>query len=106
MASSAWKRRRQAWWRAQVEVNNGEPVCAVCSRTWSVRDGDLHHRTYRRLGREADADLIPLCRTPCHQRVHQILESNPAWLRAGRADATDVIVARMRAAIRQGEDHA
>ena len=31
---------------------------------------DLHHRTYRRLGREALADLIPLCRDH-HYDVHK-----------------------------------
>jgi hypothetical protein len=56
---------------------------------------DLHHRSYERLGAEADCDLIPLDRA-CHDRLHAILESSPAWRRLGRAQATDVIVARLR----------
>ena len=97
MASPAWHARRVAWRRAWIATHHAEPVCLICGQRWTLQDGDLHHRSYQRLGRETDQDLIPLCRTPCHQRLHQILESNPAWLRTGRAHATDVIVARLRA---------
>lgn len=31
---------------------------------------ELHHRTYKRLGRESLNDLIPLCRS-CHARLHR-----------------------------------
>src|ERR1700716_3318182 len=97
MASRAWQIRRHIWHDWWVERTGTEPVCQVCGSGWSLRQGDLHHRSYARLGHEADPDLIPLCRTPCHDRVHQILESNPAGLRAGRAAATDTTVARLRA---------
>ena len=37
---------------------------------WCNRPGKcVHHRTYERLGREWDADLVTLC-TECHQKVH------------------------------------
>ncbi|MGH9066369.1 MAG: hypothetical protein ACRD0J_02440 [Acidimicrobiales bacterium] len=85
--------RRRAW----VAGDNTEPVCAICAEPWSLRAGDLHRRSYARLGHEADADLVPLCRDPCHRVLHRVLESNPAWLRGGRARASDVIVARLRA---------
>jgi hypothetical protein len=106
MASPAWQRRREAWHTAWVATYGSEPVCLICGRPWSLRGGDLHHRSYLRLGNEADADLIPLCRTPCHQRLHKILESNPAWLKAGRAHATDMIVALLRARTLEGGLHA
>jgi hypothetical protein len=80
-----------------------EPVCRICGRRWSLRHGALHHRSYQRLGHEADSDLVALCREPCHLLLHQVLESNPAWLKAGRPYATDTIIAVLRARSRQGE---
>lgn len=97
MADPAWQARRRRWRTTWLAAHDGaEPVCAVCDRPWTLRHGHLHHRSYTRLGAEADRDLIPLCPHPCHQALHRILESNPAWLRTGRAHATDSIVARLR----------
>ncbi len=73
-----------------------EPTCAVCGGCWTLRNGDLHHRNYERLGRERFDDLMPLCRA-CHEHLHRILESTPAWRRMGRAQASDVIIARFHA---------
>jgi len=97
MASDAWLARRQSWRQAWVARYGAEPCCAACGGPWSLRHGDLHHRSYERLGAERFSDLIPLDRV-CHDRLHAILESTPAWRRLGRAHATDVIVARLRAA--------
>jgi len=72
-----------------------EPTCAACGGRWTLRNGDLHHRDYDRLGHELFDDLFPLCRA-CHERIHRILESTPAWRRMGRAQASDVIIARIR----------
>ncbi len=79
---------RQVWGRT-----------VLCGMWWpcSLRSGDLHHRSYDRLGAERFSDLVPLDRA-CHDRLHAILESTPAWRRLGRAHATDVIVVRLRAA--------
>jgi hypothetical protein len=57
--------------------------------------GDLHHRTYRRLGQERFEDLAPTCRG-CHDRIHLVLESNPLWLRLERGHANDLIIALLR----------
>lgn len=95
MASSAWLVRRAAWRDAWVATDGAEPHCVACGGPWSLSAGDLHHRSYARLGAEADGDLIPLDRA-CHDRLHLILESSPAWRRLGREHATDVIVARLR----------
>jgi hypothetical protein len=97
MASRAWQTRRQQWLTDWIDAHGTEPTCVVCGGPWTLRCGDLHHRSYDRLGHEANTDLIPLDRA-CHTRLHQILDSNPAWLRLGRAQATDVIIARLRQA--------
>ena len=95
MASRVWLSRRQAWREAWVAAHGTEPRCVACGGPWSLSHGDLHHRSYDRLGAERDCDLIPLDRA-CHDRLHRILESTPAWRRLGREHATDVIVARLR----------
>ena len=97
MASDEWLARRSAWREAWVAAHGEEPHCVVCGGPWNLRHGDLHHRSYAHLGAERDCDLIPLDRA-CHDRLHAILESTPAWGRLGRAHSTDVIVARLRRA--------
>jgi hypothetical protein len=97
ISSPDWLARRRVWHQQWTARHESAPVCQICSRPWSLRDGALHHRSYQRLGHEADRDLVPLCREPCHRVLHQILESNPAWLKAGRPHATDTIVALLRA---------
>jgi len=97
MASDAWLARRKSWQQAWRVRYGAEPCCVACGGPWILRHGDLHHRSYDRLGAERFGDLIPLDRV-CHDRLHAILESTPAWRRLGRAHATDVIVARLRAA--------
>ena len=95
IASGEWLARREAWLEAWVAAHGAEPRCAACGGPWSLSHGDLHHRSHDRLGAERDCDLIPLDRT-CHDRLHAILESTPAWRRLGREHATDVIVVRLR----------
>lgn len=91
MRSGEWLARRQDWHRAWSAAHRAEPACAVCEAPWSLRHGDLHHRSYDRLGCETVSDLVPLCRG-CHDDLHRILESNPAWRRMDRSWATDQIV--------------
>jgi 5-methylcytosine-specific restriction endonuclease McrA len=96
MTSPGWLAHRRRWWREWLARYGAEPVCLVCGKPWRLRDGDLHHRSYDRIGRERHDDLIPLCR-PCHQLVHAVLATFPGWWRVGRAAATDTIIARLRA---------
>ncbi|MHB1614423.1 MAG: hypothetical protein ACYCXA_13720 [Actinomycetes bacterium] len=96
MASRAWLARRQSWRQAWITRYGAEACCAAGGGPWSLRHGDLHHRSYDRLGAERFCDLIPLDRA-CHERLHTIVESTPAWHRLGWEHATDVIVARLRA---------
>ena len=59
MKSKAW--RRLCW---QVrEAANG--LCRVCGN----RGHQVHHLTYKRLGRERLDDLALLC-GPCHEEIH------------------------------------
>jgi len=92
MDSAAWHRRREAWRDHWVATRGCEPTCTVCGGRWMIQSGDLHHRTYDRLGNERYCDVVPLCR-PCHLRLHQVMESAPAWRRLGCGQATDAIVA-------------
>jgi hypothetical protein len=94
MASRQWFARRECWAAEWVGRNGTGPRCLICSGGWSLSD-DLHHRTYQRLGREACGDLIPLCRR-CHGALHPILESERAWRRLSRVQATDLIVQTLR----------
>lgn len=102
MASPAWLGRRERWleqWRAAF--GGSGPVCLVCGAVWSLRGGDLHHRSYQRLEHETFTDLVPLCRA-CHQQVHAVMETQPSWARLGRACATDQIILLLRRHITRG----
>lgn len=78
-----------------MAAHGAEPRCVACEGPRNLSHGDLHHRCYDRLGDERFEDLIPLD-SACHDRLHAIWGSNPAWRRLGSAQATDVIVARLR----------
>jgi hypothetical protein len=94
MASQHWFALRERWAADWAARRGTEPHCLICGAEWALCD-DLHHRTYERLGNEADRDLIPLCRT-CHGTLHRMLESDRSWRRLSRAQATDLIVLTLR----------
>ena len=98
MDSLGWFRRREAWEAAWIASHGVAPACAACGGEWNLQQGDLHHRSYDRLGSESNGDLIAMCR-PCHMQLHAIMEGSPAWRRLPRTQATDLLVARMRAEI-------
>lgn len=62
LESPEWKHRRD------YMLRRADHRCSLCDT--STNSLDVHHRTYERLGREYDADLIVLCR-PCHDRHHK-----------------------------------
>jgi hypothetical protein len=95
MGSRQWREWRRQWRLRWLAYYGSEPACLVCSKTWTLTNGDLHHRSYERLGAEQWSDVLPMCRV-CHDRLHAIYESNPAWRRLGRLRATDLIVAQLR----------
>jgi hypothetical protein len=98
MASPEWFALREMWAKDWATRYGAEPCCVICGAAWSLRHGDVHHRSYVRLGHEGRHDLLPFCRT-CHNTLHQVLESNRSWRCLDRAQATDLIVAMLR---RQG----
>lgn len=71
LASPEWAQRR-AYYVARALAR-----CELCG--WESAAGsdgrglNVHHRTYERIGREFDADVIVLCRD-CHKKFHGIVE--------------------------------
>lgn len=97
MQSGDWYRRRERWLVEYRAANDGrDPTCAICNDQWSLQLGDLHHRTYSHLGYEDWRELLPICRRD-HLLLHALMEHNPGWRRLSREQATDMIVARLRA---------
>jgi len=58
-----WKNLRLRYKRSKLPWK-----CYVCGSTERLQ---LHHRSYRRVGRERLQDLIPMCRA-CHSEIHRL----------------------------------
>jgi len=93
--SQDWYTRRVLWYADHLCLTRSEPACAVCRRPWRLRDDDLHHASYERLGHEAHRDLIPMCREH-HQALHDLWDASPSWQRLGRERATAGIISALR----------
>lgn len=63
IGSPAWDARKRAYYA------NHHAICRTCGA--DEKEIHLHHRTYARLFDEADADLMPLCKT-CHTALHLV----------------------------------
>ena len=72
-------RRRRAWYRAVYlrsahwRARRARAITRAgyrCERCRARGRLEVHHRTYRRLGRERDRDLQALCAT-CHDRAER-----------------------------------
>lgn len=61
--------------------------CQVCNASSEL---DVHHRTYVRLGAEADGDLTVLCRD-CHGRFHDAQDSRWLLARSSREAIIEVL---------------
>jgi len=84
LRSPLWRVRRRLW------IRNARGRCQRCGRR--RRPLTIHHRTYRRLGRERRADIEVLCR-PCHQDRHGHAARRPApFARAIRSLAVLTVV--------------
>lgn len=71
IASHAWRRNPV---RLQ-EFEDAGFACRLCSEPESEQSPlEAHHRTYERLGSEAQGDLTALCRA-CHQEVTSFLRA-------------------------------
>ncbi|SMY04385.1 MULTISPECIES: hypothetical protein [Brevibacterium] len=105
LRSQQWHWRRRRWFRDR-RAAGFEPACQVCGV--SLEDAgtlDLHHVSYDGVvenpdgswtAREADEDLMPLCRDH-HQAVHRIMDRKRDFHGWDRRRATLVIVAFLRA---------
>lgn len=62
IASSGWATRRKDYFEAHPRK------CSSCGSTSKIH---LHHKTYVRMGRELDEDLVALCES-CHSKVHKL----------------------------------
>jgi 5-methylcytosine-specific restriction endonuclease McrA len=88
LASKTWAARRARYFRTH------EKMCRACgARSGPRRAIHLHHLTYERLGKERNADLLPLCKT-CHLAVHDFHRANRH--RYDLAKATELVVRRKR----------
>ncbi|MCG5431206.1 hypothetical protein LV457_02735 [Mycobacterium sp. MYCO198283] len=85
MNSTAWRDRQTSYYATH------DRRCAFCGATDDI---ELHHHTYVRLGRELDADLLPLCPTH-HAEVHTHHTEHDVTLTA----ATRAVAARYGVAI-------
>jgi hypothetical protein len=70
ISSSRWDRRRARYYGSHTKA------CRACG---STEDIHLHHHTYKRLGKEHDDDLVPLCQAH-HAEVHQLHRGSEATL--------------------------
>ncbi len=74
IASPAWGEKRRRYFASKLPQG-----CVVCG----ADRVQLHHRTYRRLGREKLQDLVPLCQ-PCHSAGHDLARRLEAAGMVGR----------------------
>ncbi len=72
--SEAWTERKRAYRKGRL------PRCEACGTEGRTH---IHHRTYARLGKEPNSDLVELCAT-CHLTVHEVHR----WLHAQGVQAT------------------
>ncbi len=68
MASAAWLARRPAWRDRRGSPRTDRAGLPVCGGRGRCADGDLHHRSYARLGHEADRDLSRCAGSPAISR--------------------------------------
>src|SRR5699024_10988293 len=92
-------------WLRDRRARGYEPACQVWSA--SVADGDrlaLHHVSYEGvswddttqqwMAREADEDLMPMCREH-HQQLHRIMDGRKEFYGWDRRRASVVIIGRL-----------
>ena len=66
IASDVWKEL------ADESRENANNRCKLCNSPENLR---VHHRTYERLGKELQDDLITLC-SDCHEKFHDKRKDN------------------------------
>lgn len=74
---------RSAEWREKADAakERAGHRCQVCNTPDNMASLEAHHRTYERLGREADDDITVLC-DECHDlfsRNHKMQTQGISW---------------------------
>ena len=67
LQSDHWKDIKKRFYKSKLNKKK----CYVCEKRFGLQ---LHHRTYKRLGKEYLHDLIQLCGV-CHLKAHKLLEA-------------------------------
>lgn len=72
LKSSDWRRKKEKFYSSKLFKklrSNGKWKCFCCEE--GDKALDMHHRTYKRLGKEKiSVDLVPVCRQ-CHEEIHK-----------------------------------
>jgi 5-methylcytosine-specific restriction endonuclease McrA len=78
LASAHWKELKARFTASKLVSRDeaGRLQCAVCLRS-NLRLS-VHHRTYKRLGREWLMDLMMAC-DDCHKRIHEFAAAGNLW---------------------------
>lgn len=61
--------KSQHWALTRSRIIQNHPYCEMCKS--ADKPLQVHHLSYKRLGKEKDSDLTPLC-DECHVAVHQM----------------------------------
>lgn len=65
LKSDHWEKFRKDYWKSHKKT------CCCCKKAAL----DLHHLTYKHLGKEKKTDVVALCRN-CHDKVHKIIREH------------------------------
>ncbi len=68
LRSKHWKMVKEWFWKTKAKKH-----CYICGQRNNL---NLHHKTYKRLGKERWIDLIYLCER-CHHYCHKAINSRP-----------------------------
>lgn len=61
--------KSNVWYEKRLDIaKKRNYICEMCNKS-SVKNFQIHHLTYERLGNELDSDLMFLC-TECHSKIH------------------------------------
>jgi hypothetical protein len=86
--SASWESRRRSYFSTH------ERRCQACGT--EERIIHLHHKTYDRLTKEIDSDLMPLCHV-CHKKLHEfqkqlglrVEEATSIWMASNSLELTN-----------------
>lgn len=60
--------KSKTWQYKKRRLLGEKPKCAVCS---TIQNVHIHHKSYKRLGKERKEDLVALC-GQCHRTFHEL----------------------------------